>query len=275
MFGKLKEGIKLLKNLGSELKIRGFSARTVKAYLYYNQRFLEFVKKQPEQITQEDLKYFLADQLDKSKASSIALIKSALKFYYDEILKKNIVTFKTPKIEKKLPVVLNKEEVKSLIQAAPSYKSRLIIKTLYSSGLRISECLGLKINDLELEQRIGWVRKGKGGKDRMFILSENLIRDLNKYLQNHQGEYLFSENKPLTPRNIQKIIHNSAKLAGIKKKVTPHTLRHSFATHLLEAGVDVRKIQELLGHSDLSTTQIYTKVSSTELKKIKSPLDNI
>lgn len=264
-----------LKNLASELKLRGFSPRTIKAYMYYNLKFLEYIQKTPEEITQDNIKEYLANQIDKNSVATVSLIKSALKFYYDEILNKNIVDFKTPKIEKKLPVVLSREEVKSLIQAAPTRKSKLIIKMLYSSGLRLSECLNLKINDLELDEKIGWVRKGKGAKDRMFILSEKLIKDFEKYLKNHKGLYLFSENKPLSPRNVQKIIKRAAEKAGIKKRVTPHKLRHSFATHLLEAGVDVRKIQELLGHSDLSTTQIYTKVSNEELRKIKSPLDNL
>jgi integrase/recombinase XerD len=150
----------------------------------------------------------------------------------------------------------------------------LIIELLYSSGLRVSEITNLKINDLELEQKIGWVRQGKGGKDRMFILSNTLIRHLNKYLRKSEDNtYLLSKDKPLTTRDIQKIIQNTAEKAGINKKVTPHKLRHSFATHLLENGTDIRIIQELLGHSNLQTTQIYTQISSEQKKRIVSPLD--
>ena len=264
-----------LKNLASELKLRGFSPQTLRTYLYHNQRFLEFTKKQPEQITQSDVKEYLAHQIDHNSTSTVALIKSALKFHYDEILHKNIIDFKTPKIEKKLPIILTKEEVKRLIQAAPTKKSQLIIKMLYSSGLRLSECLNLKVDDLELDQKIGWVRHGKGGKDRMFILSETLVKDFKKHLKNYSSPYLFSLNQPLNPRTIQQMIKRVAEKAGIKKNVSPHKLRHSFATHLLEAGTDVRVIQELLGHSDLSTTQIYTKVSTEQIKKVKSPLDNL
>lgn len=262
-----------LKSLASELKLRGFSPRTVQAYFYHNQKFLDHIKKPPLEITQEDIKDYLGELMDKKSLATFFLAKSSLKFFYDELLQKNIVVFKTQKREKKLPVVLTKEEVKSLIQAAPTKKSRLIIKLLYGSGLRVSECLNLKVDDLELEAKIGWVRKGKSGKDRLFILSEALIKDFNKYLKEHPGPYLFSRDKPLTPRNVQQLIKRAARKAGIRKTVSPHKLRHSFATHLLEAGTDVRKIQELLGHSDLSTTQIYTKVSAQELKKVKSPLD--
>jgi len=264
-----------LKSLASELKLRGLSPRTINAYLYHNQKFLEYTKKHPKDVNQSDIKEYLGDQMDKKSLATFFLAKSALKFFYDEILGKNIVVFKTQKMEKKLPVVLTKQEIKDLIKSAPTKKSRLLIKLLYSSGLRVSECLNLKIDDLEIAAGIGWVRKGKRGKDRLFILSENLIKDLDKYLKKHQGPHLFSHNKPLTPRNAQKIIKRAAEKAGIKKVVSPHKLRHSFATHLLESGVDIRKIQELLGHSDLSTTQIYTKVSTKELKKIKSPLDSL
>ncbi len=265
----------MLDDLKNELKLRGYSIKTTRVYLYHNLRFLRFIQKEPLQITEEDIKTYLANQLDTHSKSSVALIKSALGFYYVNILKKNIVDFKTPKQEKKLPIVLSKEEVKNLINAALTSKSQLIIKMLYSSGLRLSECLNLKINDLELKEKIGWVRNGKGGKDRIFILADEFINDLSRYLNYHSGPYVFSGDKELTPRNVQKIIKRAALKAGITKDVSPHKLRHSFATHLLDSGTDVRVIQELLGHSNLQTTQIYTKVSLEKIKKVKSPLDSL
>jgi len=172
--------------------------------------------------------------------------------------------------------VLSKDEVRAMIEKAPTEKSRLIVELLYSSGLRVSECTALRINDLETEEKMGWVRNGKGGKDRIFLVSDKLKRDLKHYLYKKKPkEWLFegkTENM-LSPRDIQGIIKRCARIAGIKKKVSPHTMRHSFATHLLEAGTDIRKIQELLGHANLQTTQIYTSVSSAELVKVKSPLD--
>ena len=150
------ETLSLLQKLSIELKIRGFSKKTVETYLYHNKKALEALKKAPEAVTEEDIKSHLAFLLTDQKISpaTIALKKAALKFFYAEILKKNIVTLKTPKIPKHVPVVLTKEEVKRLIEAAVGSKSRLILQLLYSSGLRLSELLNLKVNDLELKEKI-------------------------------------------------------------------------------------------------------------------------
>ena len=166
--------------------------------------------------------------------------------------------------------------VKRLIDSADNRKSRLIISLLYSSGLRVSELVNLKIFDLNLDENIGWVRKGKGNKDRIFTISFNLAKEVKEYLDDKKDNvYLFSKNDPLTTRNIQKIIKGTRIRAKINKKVTPHTLRHSFATHLLEQGTDIRLIQSLLGHSSLSTTQLYTHISTEQIKKIKNPFDEL
>jgi integrase/recombinase XerD len=269
----------VLEQLETELKLRGFSERTVKSYLFYNNKFLLFSNKAPEAVTEEDVRGYLAYLIsDKKKNSAtVALVRAALKFHYDDLLKRNIVTLKTPKIQKKLPTVLSRDEVKKLIDYAPTFKSKLILMLLYSSGLRVSECCNLKAADLEFEQKMGWVRNGKGGKDRMFILSEGMIDGLKTFAANKTDVHVFSNKsgQALSPRNLQKIVGTAARRAGINKQVSPHTLRHSFATHLLESGESIRKIQELLGHSNLQTTQIYTKVSMDELKKVKSPLDDL
>ena len=271
----------MLKQLQTELKLRGFSDRTVETYLYQNQKFLEFNKKRPEEIQEIDIKEYLGHLLsDKKEAhSSVALAKAALKFYYDGILKKNIVTLKTPKLARKLPEVLTKEETRRLLDTITHTKSRIIVKLLYSSGIRLSECLHLKVEDLELGNKMGWVRSGKDAKDRMFILSEDVSTEILHYVNAHnrRSGYLFqgSDDEPLSARNVQKIVKKAAQKAGIQKQITPHKLRHSFATHLLEAGTDIRIIQELLGHSNLQTTQIYTKVSQQQLRKVKSPLDQL
>jgi integrase/recombinase XerD len=270
-----------LEQLETELKLRGFSDKTVKSYLFYNNKFKTYVNKASTAVTEEDIKGYLAHLISDKKRNpaTVALVRAALKFYYDGMLKKNIVTLKTPKIQKKLPTVLTREEVKRLIGAAPTSKSKLMLMLLYSSGLRISECCNLKFTDLEMDQKVGWVRKGKGGKDRLFILSDNLVEALKKHAEKKKtdGGYVFSNRlgNSLSARNMQKIVANTAKRAGLNKAVSPHTLRHSFATHLLESGESIRKIQELLGHSNLQTTQIYTRVSTDELKKVKSPLDEL
>jgi integrase/recombinase XerD len=270
-----------LKELEIELKLRNLSPNTIKFYLTYNKKFLDYIKKEPEQITQQDIKEYLSFLFSKNlKASSINLILSSLKFFYAEILKKKIFTdIKPPKIEKKLPTVLTKEEVKRLIEATKNKKHRLLIEFLYSSGLRASEAVSFKVPDLDLNEKMGIVKLGKGKKDRNIILSESFIKHLKEYLENKQeSEYLFpSKNKEnhLTVRMAQRIVNDSAKRAEIKKRVFCHALRSSFATHLLESGTDIRYIQTLLGHSSIATTERYTKVSTEQLKKIKSPLDSL
>ena len=165
-----------------------------------------------------------------------------------------------------------------MIATPKNFKHQLLIKMLYSSGLRVSECVNLKINDLELDEKMGTVRGGKGRKDRLIILSENLIADIKKYVGKREDKnpYMFpSKEWHITARMAQKIVNEAAKQADIKKRVFCHALRSSFATHLLESGTDIRVNQELLGHANLQTTQRYTKVSTEQLKKIRSPLDNL
>ena len=268
-----------LKKLETELKLRGFSKQTSRMYLFYNRKFLEFINKDPEEITDDDIKEFLASKIsdDLLSNSSVALIKASLKFFYTDMLGKNMSLIKTPKASKKLPVVLTRKEIKDLIDNTENIKHRLLIELLYSTGLRLSECINLQYSNLDLNDGTGWVRLGKGAKDRIFIVSEIFKKDLLDYIEkkNAGGKgYIFSINgRKMSASGIQHAIKVSAERAGIDKSVHVHTLRHSFATHLLENGVDIRKIQKLLGHSNLQTTQIYTQVSNEEIKKIKSPLD--
>jgi len=267
-----------LEKLETELKLRAFSPRTVQSYLYYNRKFLEFIKKQPDQVTEDDIKSYIANLMERNiSAKSIILIKATLKFFYDEVLKKNIVNLKSPKVSKKLPVVLTKDEVKKLIDSVENKKHKLILKLLYSSGLRLSEIVNLRVGDIEIDEKIGWVRSGKGKKDRIFIISDKIVDDLKEEMKKKEGtQFLFEGwEGAMSPRNIQKIVACSVKKAGINKPVHVHTLRHSFATHLLESGEDIRKIQELLGHTSLSTTQLYTHLTTEDLKKVKNPLDNL
>lgn len=268
-----------LKKLETEMKLRGFSKQTSKMYLFYNTKFLEYIKKPPEAVDEDNIKEYLAYKMSDHSLSnaSISLIKASLKFFYAEILGKNLALIKTPKASKKLPIVLTRQEIRDLLDNTENSKHRLLIELLYSTGLRLSECVNLKYSDLDLNDGIGWVRMGKGAKDRIFIISGMFKRDLLEYKEKSGADgkgYIFSMNgKKMSPRGIQHAIKKAAKRAGIEKDVHVHTLRHSFATHLLEDGVDIRKIQTLLGHANLQTTQIYTQVSSEEIKKIKSPLD--
>tara|TARA_Y100000310_G_scaffold117763_1_gene116498 strand:- start:3794 stop:4621 length:828 start_codon:yes stop_codon:yes gene_type:complete len=274
----LKE--EFLKKIEVELKISKNSEYTLRNYLRANSALLEFTKKQPEQITEDDLKLYLSDNLSDKSSSSTILFLAAIKYAFNSILKKDITqSIKRPKKEKKIPTVLSKDEVKKLFSVLDTKKSQLMIKLIYACGFRVSELTNLKVEDLQFEEKIGHVRQAKGKKDRIFNIPNFLSNDLKKQTekQKQQGEiYLFSGPKgKLSSRNIQKIVSAAASRAGIQKDVHPHTLRHSFATHLLENNIDIRKIQELLGHTDLSTTQIYTHISTEELKKIPSPIDNL
>jgi len=264
--------------LETELKIQGKSIRTLRMYWFYNEKFLDFVDKDPEKVEEQDIKLFLAHLLsDKGyDAGSAALARSSLKYFYDGMLKKAIMAdIKTPKKYRKIPDVLTKEEVKYLIDSIKGIRNRLLIEFMYSSGLRVAECSCLKKSDLKLDDKTGLLKNGKGGKDRFFILSDRVIEDLKKYLPKVDSEYIFpGENGPISVRSVQKIVQKEAKKAGLKKRVYCHLFRHAFATHLLESGVDIGKIQELLAHANLQTTQFYTHVSRKELKKVKSPLDD-
>jgi len=267
----------ILKKINIEIKLRGFTKQTAKMYILYNKQFLKKYQINPTDTTEDDIKLFLTDKLidENLNTKSISLIKSALLFYYNELLNKNF-NIKTPKIKKTSPVVLTKEEVTILFNSINNFQHKLILKLYYASGLRLSEAIILKKKDIDFNENILWVRDGKGGKDRMTILSKTLSKELKEFSKyKEKNDFIFTnkKNEPLNPRTIQFAMEKAKLKSNINKDIHVHTLRHTFATHLLEAGVDIRKIQELLGHSDLSTTQIYTTVSNKELKKIKSPLD--
>ncbi len=270
--------------LSQELSISGYSAKTTKMYKIYSNEFTEFILAKNKTINRADradVVEFLAIKKENSASNAtLALVNSALKFYLSKIIGVEIMKdVPRAKKEKKLPTVLSREEVKSLIKAARFGRNRLMIQFLYSTGCRVSELVKLKTTDIDLREKTGYVRGGKGGKDRIIILSNQWTKELKKYLKKRKqtSEWVFAKKNGshISTDTVQRIVRKAAKKASIQKQVTPHKLRHSYATHLLEAGESIRKIQELLGHSNLSTTQIYTSVSTEELKKIKSPLDSL
>jgi len=231
-------------------------------------------------MNEDDIKLYLSEKMGNRSASSTIVFLAALRYGYLNILKNDItIGIKRPKKEKRLPDVLTKEEVKNLIESCDTNKSKLMISMLYACGMRVLELTNLKINDFSFEEKVGHIKQGKGKKDRIFNIPLFLIEDLKKRVdlqRKEEKEYLFTGPKgKLSTRNLQKIVSLATKKAGINKKVHPHTLRHSFATHLLENGVDIRFIQELLGHSNLSTTELYAHVSSAQLKKIESRIDSM
>ena len=271
-----------LRKLSQELIVAGYSPKTREAYNIYVKDFLLLAKKKPEDVERADVITYLAELKEKRNAANntMSLALAALRYLFGHIVHKDVFgDIKNPKKGNKLPTVLSIDEVRSLIKATPFGRDRLIVEFLYSSGVRVSESVSMKVNDLNLKERIAQVRGGKGNKDRIIILSHNWISDLKRYLKRKkiQSEFVFSKKngKQISTDTVQRIIREAAQKAGIPKKITPHSLRHSFATHLLDSGENIRKIQELLGHSNLNTTQIYTKVSVEGLKKVESPLDRL
>ena len=275
-----------LANLAQELRIRNYSSKTIKSYLYNNGEFLRFCQKDPREVNTADIKNYL-DYLSQNKStSSVAVAYNALQFYYKEIWKRSFfINIKQPKRGKYLPVVLSKEEVRRMIDGTVNPKHNCIISLLYGTGVRVSELTHIRMKDIDLDRMLLHVFQGKGGKDRMVVLPQKLknILQIQAKLKK-SDEWLFTRHHSnpgfingrdgrLTEETIQKIVGQAAVRAGIRKRVSPHTLRHSYATHLLENGTDIRYIQELLGHAKLQTTQIYTHVAKSNLEEIISPLD--
>lgn len=269
-----------LANLEKMMKLRYFSQKTIKSYLYYNRELLKFTGKGPRQVTNDNIKKYLGDLVKSGiSASTLNVAMNALKIYYRDIMKRRFfVDIKPVKQDKKLPTVLSKEEVKKIINVVSNPTHRMIVEFLYATGVRVSELVNMKVGDLDLDRKLCYVRQGKGRKDRVTIISEKLANKLPAVMGFKKlDEHLFTtvSNNQYNIRTIQKIVFQSAQKAGIKKNASAHAFRHSFATHLLEAGTDIRYIQKLLGHKRLETTQIYTQVSIQKLEEIESPLDNL
>lgn len=272
----------LLKKFKNELNIMGYSQKTIDTYLIYLNMFYKYVNKDLDKINDDDVINFLSYLKTEKKVGSatLNLVLSAIKHFYIEFLKSNIViNIKLPKKAKKIPVVLTPKEIKELISVIDNTRNKLIVEFMYSTGVRISECVNMKISDLNFDEFTGNVISGKGNKDRIIILSKKWVKEYKAYLENRKikSEYLFCNNsgQALSVDTIQKFLKIYADKANIDKKISPHTLRHSFATNLLENDVNIRYIQQLLGHANLNTTQIYTKVNTNKLKTIQNPLDNI
>ncbi len=272
--------LKYLKDLERELVIRRYSENTAKSYTRYNAGLIEHSGKQPSLISQEDISSYLADIIagKNLSASTVQLIINSLRFYYGEILNKSFVYEITPpRRDKKLPVVLSKSEVLLIFDQVSNLKHRTLLMLIYSAGLRLNEAITLRPGDIDLKLGHIIIRSGKGRKDRVTLLSEKFLKILKIYIEEYTPrKWLFEgqeRGRHITARTVQYVFSRAVERAGICKEVTVHSLRHSFATHLLEQGVDIRYIQELLGHRSPNTTMIYTHVSSKRLKGIKSPLD--
>jgi len=224
-------------------------------------------------------KYWTVPYSDELVAKLLSILNSAinaLKFYYGNVLKKKFIyEVKRPRKDKKLPVILSKEEVAKILSSVDNIKHKTILMLVYSAGLRVGEVVRLKPEDIDSKRMLIHIKGAKGRKDRYTLLSEKALEILRQYWRKYKPEkWLFGgakEGRYLSIRSVDKIFRNACEKAGIKKDVSMHTLRHSFATHLLEGGTDLRYIQELLGHAHSKTTEIYTHVSTKSLGKITSP----
>ena len=250
-------------------------------YSYFKDFYVHFQNEKLEDITTDKINSYLLD-LIQSKNISISQQNqriNAIKFYYEKVLgrKKEYYELHRPRKENKLPKVLSKNEVKRIFDVTKNIKHKCILMLLYSAGLRRSELLNLLPADIDSERMVIHINGAKGKKDRISLLSDNLLQLLRQYYKEYRPkEYLFEGQKGgmYSPSSVANILKKSVYKAGIKKTVTPHMLRHSFATHLLEQGTDLRYIQELLGHNSSKTTEIYTHVSKSAIEKIINPIDD-
>jgi|AntRauTorckE6833_2_1112554.scaffolds.fasta_scaffold00042_71 site-specific recombinase XerD len=279
---KTKENLRL-KRLREKLILKGYSRQTIKGYISQVKQFENYINKDLLDTNQKEIKkYLIYLKLTKNNSSSyINQAISAIKFFYKEIYP-NIdinLNLPRPKKDKKLPTVLSKQEVYKLINSLDNLKHKAILSLTYSSGLRVSEVVKVKVTDIDSNRGLLHIKNGKGKKDRYTIISDKIIKQLRDYCRIYKiDNWLFpgqKKSKHLTTRSVQRVFKKACKRAKISKDVSVHSLRHSFATHLLEKGVDLRYIQELLGHKSSKTTEIYTHVSKNSLNKIENPFDDI
>jgi len=265
-----------------KLELKRYSLNTVRVYVIF---FEAFINHYPEielsKFDENDIREYLQKLVQEGKSNShINQAVNSIKFYFEVVLgmPNRFYSIERPRKKKKLPVVISKKEVTNLIRTIENIKHKCIVSLLYASGLRLNELLNLKPKDIESERMVVLVRAGKGNRDRYTILGESLLKDLRTYYKEYQPtEYLFegANGGKYTGTSVQSIVRNAAFKAGIGKKVSPHILRHSFATHLLENGTDLRYIQSLLGHRSSATTEIYTHVAVKTFESIQSPLDSL
>jgi site-specific recombinase XerD len=275
-------GAEVLERFRRDMVLAGFSPRTRKVYVAHARGFMRWFGRPVTDAATGDLRDYLVHLVEKRGVSRSyhSQAVSALRLLFERTLQRPAVVagVPRPKQNRALPTVLTRTQLEAMIQGTRNPTHRLALMLLYSGGLRVSELVRLRWQDLDEERGLVHVRGGKGRKDRYTLYSPR-VADIVRVLADPAASpagFVFPSTRPgrhLTTRSVQKIVAQAARRAGIAKKVTPHTLRHSFATHLLEAGTDLRYIQELLGHASPRTTQIYTHVSNRQLSRIRSPLD--
>lgn len=271
----------LRKQMQIDMEIRGYSPITIKYYLAHISNFAKHFNKSPDLLGDKEIREYLHYCIMEKHLSegSVNTIHSALKFFYTKTLDREWRAEKLARIKerRRLPVVLSQSEVKAILDMTTNLKHKTILTTIYAAGLRVSEAAKLKIFDIDSNNMQIIVREGKGKKDRYTLLSELNLQLLREYWKRYKPEtFLFPgkySDAPITARSIQRIFEDAKNKANIKKDASVHTLRHSFATHLLEAGTDICYIQRLMGHTSIQTTAIYLHLRRMDLLNIKSPLE--
>ena len=271
-----------------DMTVRGFNEHTRRDYVRHVRSFSAFIGRSPDTATAEDLRLFQLHQTQSGmQPSSINTAVSALRFFFTVTLDRPDLSRRLTVVPqpRRIPPVLSVEEVTLLLRAASGPKYKAAFAATYGAGLRVSEVVALKVGDIDSERMLLRVERGKGRRDRHAMLSPQLLELLRVWWREGRRRSLllpggwlfpgFNPVEPLSTRQFSRAVRAGAQAAGIKKRVSPHTLRHSFATHLLEQGVDIRVIQTLLGHAKLDTTALYTRVANTTIRAVTSPLDRL
>src|SRR5262245_40077121 len=277
----------LRKRMLEELQRRNYSPTTIRYYLRVVENFARYFGKRPDRLTQDNIREYQVYLLQERKlqAGTVGLHIATLRFFFVKTLRRPYLQLDlpSPKRPKRLPAVLSPDEVARLIESANNLLDYAMLMTLYATGMRRAELTRLKVEDIDSQRMIIHIRQGKGNRDRDVPLTPKLLKTLREYWRWMKPKtYLFPgmvgnwrADKPLTPKCVWTAVQDGAKRAGIKKRVSPHTLRHSFATHLLENGADLRTIQLLLGHAELEATTVYLHLSRRHLQAVVNPIETM
>ncbi len=278
-----EEALKILRIMEQKLHLKGYAKSTCKTYLEQFKLFMRFYHPAPlHELSEAEIRNYILYLVERKKMSKSTQNQAinAIKFFYEKVLgeERKVYHIERPFAEHRLPTVLNTEEVVALFEAVNNLKHRAMLMLIYSAGLRRSELLNLRKGDIDHVRSVVFVRGGKGKKDRQSLLAKTLKPILQNYLQEYKPNYWLFEGAGkarYSESSLHKILKQAVAKAGIVKEVKLHTLRHSFATHMLEAGASTRYIQVLLGHESPKTTELYTQVTSFSLNKLQSPLDRL